>query len=332
MFDAGSESSKVRRLLRRACLLSAPSPGLRSNPFTGPGIEAALAVARAWAWLLLGLLLIFVSQASSVSAQAQAAAAGSLDLSFGGDGIVATDFGNRDEHLRAVAVQPDGKIVAAGYTQEGHSFDFALVRYTADGELDSSFGNGGKVTTAFGHHAHIHGMALQPDGKIVACGHTHTYRNDDFLMARYNADGSLDDSFGGDGKVALDFNGGFDYCFGTAVQPDGKILVAGTAQVASTYDFALARYNANGSLDASFGSGGKVTTEFGASDATQNDQSQALALQPDGKIVVAGYSSTKKPGGDVSYRLCARAVQDGRLAGRLLRHKGQGYHPFRQRQ
>ena len=224
-----------------------------------------------------------------------------------------------------------GRSWRPGTRREGHSFDFALVRYTAGGEPDGSFGNGGKVTTEFGHHAHIHGMALQPDGKIVACGHTHTYRNDDFLMARYNADGSLDDSFGGDGKVALDFNGGFDYCFGAAVQPDGKILVAGTAQVDSTYDFAVARYNANGSLDASFGSGGKVTTEFGASDATQNDQSQALALQPDGKIVVAGYSSTKKPGGDVSTDFAlARYKADGSLdasfgtKGRVTTHFGNG--------
>ena len=283
------------------------------------------------AWLLPGLLLIFVSLTPSVAAQVQAVAAGSLDLSFNGDGIVTTDFGNRNEHLRAVAVQPDGKIVAAGYTQEGHGFDFALVRHTAGGDLDGSFGDGGRVTTAFGHHAHIHGMALQPDGKIVACGHTHTYRNDDFLMARYNADGTLDASFGGDGKVALDFNGGFDYCFGAVVQPDGKILVAGTALVDSTYDFALARYNADGSLDASFGSGGKVTTEFGAADATQSDQSQALALQSDGKIVVAGYSSTKKSGGEVSTDFAlARYNADGSLDtsfgtdGKVTTHFGNG--------
>ena len=279
--------------------------------------------------VLMALAVLVMPGAQPASAQA--VATGSLDLSFGGDGIVTTDFGNRDEHLRAVAVQPDGKIVAAGYTQEGHSFDFALVRYTAGGEMDGSFGNGGKVTTEFGHHAHIHGMALQADGKIVVVGHTHTYRNDDFLMARYNADGTLDASFGGDGKVSLDFNGGFDYAFGAAVQPDGKILVAGTALVDGTYDFALARYNADGTLDASFGSGGKVTTEFGAAGYPQNDQSQALALQSDGKIVVAGYSSTRKSGGEVSTDFAlARYNSDGTLDtsfhtdGKVTTHFGKG--------
>ena len=241
-------------------------------------------------WLSLGLVVVLVAVLGSVPAQAQAVTAGSLDLSFSGDGVVTTDFGNLDEHLRAVAVQPDGKIVAAGYTQGGHSFDFALVRYTAGGALDGSFGNGGKVTTEFGHHAHAHGMALQPDGKIVVVGHTHTLANDNFLIARYTANGSLDTSFGGDGKTALDFDGGFDYAFGAAVQPDGKILVAGTAFVDGAYDFALARYNPDGSLDTSFDTDGKVTTGFGPAGSIRNDTAQALALQSDGKIVLAGYS------------------------------------------
>ncbi len=284
------------------------------------------------AWLLLGLLLILVSQTPSVPAQAQAVSAGSLDLSFGGDGIVTTDFDNLHEHLRAVTVQSDGKIVAAGYTQEGHSFDFAVVRYNAAGKLDTSFGTNGKVTTDFGYHAHIHSMALQPDGKIVVVGHTFTRRSDDFMMARYNANGTLDASFGTNGKVTTDFNGGFDYAFGVAVQPDGKIVVSGSVTVGGTYDFGVARYNADGSLDTSFGTNGKVTTEFAPPQGkTQGDQSQALALQSDGKIVAAGYSYTSKPGGEVSSDFAlARYNKNGSLDtsfgtnGKVTTHFGNG--------
>ena len=283
--------------------------------------------------LMLGMAVAIIGMPAMLPAppaQAQSASRW-LDASFGDGGIVTTDFGNRDEHLRAVAVQPDGKIVAAGYTQQGHDFDFAVVRYTATGELDDSFGNGGKVTTEFGHHAHIHGMALQPGGKIVAVGHTYTHGNDNFLVARYKANGSLDASFAGDGKVALDFSGGLDYAFGVAVQPDEKIVVAGTAFVGSTYDFAVARYSTDGSLDTSFGNGGKVTTEFGPTGDRQNDQAQALALQSDGKIVVAGYSSTKKPGEDASTDFAlARYNADGSLDasfgtdGKVTTHFGNG--------
>ncbi len=242
-------------------------------------------------WLPLVALLALVSLPQSVTAQTPSGAAGSLDASFGGDGTVTTDLGNRDEHLRAVEVQPDGKIVAAGYTQKGDHFHFALVRYKSNGSLDAGFGDGGTVVTKFGHHAHIHGMTLQPDGKIVAVGHTHTLSNDDFIMARYNADGSLDTSFNADGKASLDFAGGFDYAFGAAVQPDGKVLVAGSASVDGSYDFALARLDPDGALDATFGTDGRVTTAFEPPGGDpRSDTAQALALQADGKIVLAGYS------------------------------------------
>jgi uncharacterized delta-60 repeat protein len=137
-----------------------------------------------------------------------------------------------------VAIQPNHKIVAAGFTGAGD--DFALARYNLDGSLDTSFDGDGKVTTDFGGLDGALGVAIQPDRKIVAAGFT----GDDFSLARYNLDGSLDTSFGGDGKVTTDF-GGFDQAFEVAIQPNGSVVAAGF----TGDDFALARYNRDGSLD-----------------------------------------------------------------------------------
>ena len=166
-----------------------------------------------------------------------------------------------------------------------------LGRGRRPGDLDPTFGSGGKVTTDFGGGSDVAiGVALQPDGKIVAAGTTSTPGVggfSDFALARYNSDGSLDATFGSGGKVTTDFGGGAE---AVALQPDGKIVAAGSASPGATIfsDFALARYNPDGSLDATFGSGGKVTTEF-----TGNfDQANAVALQPNGKIVAAGTANT----------------------------------------
>src|SRR6266536_6144139 len=147
----------------------------------------------------------------------------------------------------------------------------------AAGALDPTFGIGGEVTTDFGGSDSAQAVAIQSDGKILAAGLSGA---GDFALARYNADGSLDPSFGSGGKVTTDF-GGFDLALGVALQSDGKIVAAG--QGGSSFDFALARYNADGSLDTSFGSGGKVTTDFGVFDAAT-----AVAIQRDGKIVATG--------------------------------------------
>jgi uncharacterized delta-60 repeat protein len=153
------------------------------------------------------------------------------------------------------------------------------------GGLDPTFGSGGKVTTAFGGDDTA--MALQADGKIVMVGGSGT----DFLLARYNLDGSLDTSFGAGGLVTSDVGAGSnDEARAVAIQSDGKIVVAGNAVVGRTpnnqfnFDFAVARFNVDGSLDASFGSGGKATADFNG----QTDRAFAVAIQTDGKIVVAG--------------------------------------------
>lgn len=202
---------------------------------------------------------------------------GSLDTSFGTNGMVSTDFGGADS-ANAGLLQPNGKIVAAGTTDVGNNF--ALARYNPDGSLDPSFGTNGLVTTNVGGDDIINAVLLQPDGKIVAVGQS----ADNFALARYNTDGSLDTSFGTNGLVTTNF-GGSDLAIAGALQPDGKIIAVGQSDTGGTVDFALVRYNTNGSVDTSFGTNGLVITNFGGEDIPT-----AVALQPDGKIVVAGAS------------------------------------------
>jgi uncharacterized delta-60 repeat protein len=216
---------------------------------------------------------------------------GSLDTDFGSGGRLTTDFGLHDA-ATAVGLQPDGKVVAAGFSGNAFSFtvgDFALARYNADGSLDTTFGNGGKVTTDFfGKLDAAVSLIVQPDGKSVAVGYA--LRSDglpDFALARYNANGSLDTSFGSGGKVTTEFPGSFlgpsAEAFAAVMQPNGQIVAAGFSRPTANIDFALARYNTDGSLDTSFGNGGIVTTDIG-----ELDKAWALALQPNGKIIAAG--------------------------------------------
>jgi uncharacterized delta-60 repeat protein len=232
-----------------------------------------------WVVVLLAWQLALVAPAQ--------AAAGDLDPSFGVGGKVTTDFGFAisTDRARAVVVEADGKLVAAGAAFSGTSDDFALVRYSGDGSLDAGFGTGGKVMTDFtnGSSDQADALAQQADGKLVAAGSSFTPSGNDFAVARYLPDGTLDRSFGTGGKVTTDF-GSDDVGHALVVQADGKLVVAGTAGG----NFALARYRSNGKLDPSFGPGGKVTTDFGG-----NDEGLALAVQADGKLVAAGYALTE---------------------------------------
>jgi uncharacterized delta-60 repeat protein len=207
---------------------------------------------------------------------------GSLDTSFSGDGKQTTDFGGGD-FADGVALQGDGRIIAVGSSApDGGGRDFALARYNPNGSLDTSFSGDGKQTTDFGSFSGAAGVAIQGDGKIVAVGDAGGGTvGFDFGLARYNANGTLDTSFSGDGKQTTDF-GRSSGAAGVAIQGDGKIVAVG-ATSSSPYDFALARYNLNGSLDTSFSGDGKQTTGFGSSSAAT-----AVALQADGKIVAVG--------------------------------------------
>jgi len=168
-------------------------------------------------FLALGLLATLAGSAQS--------APGDLDPSFGTGGLVTTDFGGRGDFGLAVALQSDGKIVAAGNSSAVGVFsvNFALARYNANGTLDPTFGTGGTVLTSFGGPLSAAAdVAVQPDGKIVAVG----IAGSDFGTARYNADGTLDSAFGVGGLVTTDF-GGSEQANGVALQPDGKIIVVG---------------------------------------------------------------------------------------------------------
>ena len=207
---------------------------------------------------------------------------GSLDTGFSGDGKLTTGgFGSGSastEQATGVAIQGDGKIVVVGTV----SGDFALARYNADGSLDMSFSGDGKQTTDFASGDKVTGVALQNDGKIVVVGSA-VDDDRDFALARYDADGSLDTGFSGDGKQTTDFFGHFDTVIGVALQGDGKIVVVGSAQN-DDRDFALARYDADGSLDTSFSGNGKQATDIGG----RGDQATGVAIQGNGKIVAAG--------------------------------------------
>jgi len=214
------------------------------------------------------------------------AAAGDLDPSFGTGGKVTTDFGAINADGRSVVVQGDGKIVVAGFSGCCGSNDFALVRYATDGSLDPSFGTGGKVTTDLGAADLALSMVVQSDGKIVAAGWSSNGSDEVFALVRYATDGSLDPSFGTGGKVTTDLGAVNDDGESVVVQSDGKIVVAGYSGIGSTRDVALVRYATDGSLDPSFGTGGKVITDIGGVDAGGTE----VAVQSDGKIVVAGWS------------------------------------------
>ena len=214
------------------------------------------------------------------------AADSDLDPTFGSGGIVTTNFPTAGiDEGRAVALQADGKIVAAGsaYTGAATGSDFALARYNSDGSLDATFGAEGLVTTDVGGSQEVaRSVAVQGDGQIVIAGWSDSQL--DFILARYNSNGSLDTTFGAGGIVITDIGSGApDSANALAIQADGKILVAGDALGTGGYNFALARFNSNGSPDLTFGSGGIATTDIGA-----NEGAYALAVQNDGKIILAG--------------------------------------------
>ena len=303
---------------------------------------------RAWACATIASLLCF----SMVLA-----ASGGLDTSFNGTGKLEMDIvAGQDSLANAIAIQPDGKIVAVGNTNPSDTdVDIAITRYTSTGALDKSFNKTGKKVTNLGGKHPVNGVvinkstgkiivagrkcsstgsackilvlrytpagnldtsfngsgyriddydggesgsfgavALQSDGKIVVGGYmiNKTTKNIEFAIYRYTNTGTLDTSFNGTGKKAFSFStNSNDYLNGIAIQPaDGKIIVAGFTFVGggSKANFALARLNSNGSLDTSFNGTGKQTTDFGGVQAGAN----SLALQSNGKIVLAGFKRT----------------------------------------
>lgn len=225
-----------------------------------------------------------------------AATDGDLDPDFGTDGKVTTIFPG-GAYANDVAIQPDQRIVAVG-AAAGPSFngEFTVVRYLSDGTLDPSFDGDGRLTTPIGPGGvdEANGVGVLANGKIVAAG---TDGRQAFAVARYLSDGSLDPAFGGTGIVRTDLTASYDVAHDLAIQDDGRIVVVG--QRGKTPRFTVARYRRNGTLDASFAGDGTTGLRTEWSFAT------AVAVQPDGKIVVAGF----EPGGLV----LARFRRDGSL-------------------
>ena len=253
---------------------------------TSVDLGEALAAGRGGKLVVAGL-----SSCSGRSfALARYTAAGTLDRSFGTGGKVLTGFGARSfAAARSLAIRPDGKIVVAGYAYASSGLDsgFAIARYTVAGKPDRTFGRNGKVVTHFfrsrSEHSSVLAVAIQADGKVVAVGYGSSPFDSRtrFALARYTLRGSLDRSFGRGGKVLTDFGARSSASANAvAIQPDGKIVVAGDR---SELTFALARYNADGTLDRSFGKGGRVVTKVG-----DGNYASALVVQPDGKLVAAG--------------------------------------------
>lgn len=214
---------------------------------------------------------------------------GALDPTFSGDGKVLTNVTPRSDFAIDVALRADGKIVAAGIAGgERADANLTVIRYGSDGSLDSTFSSDGKVRTDFfGLKDAANDVVIQTDGKIIASGLAITHRSQaNFAIVRYHENGALDTTFGGDGKVTTSFTPTNDSVQGVVVLDDGDIVAAGVAgHGGANPKMALARYNPDGSLDASFGGGdGKVMTDF----TPTRDVAWAIALQADAKIVLAG--------------------------------------------
>jgi uncharacterized delta-60 repeat protein len=212
--------------------------------------------------------------------------AGALDTTFGGTGVVATSLSHYADTAYTSLLQANGDIIAAGTTTSGShkTPSFALVAYTPSGSLDTTFGSGGKAITAVGNIGSTRLSAAQysstdPSGnanKIVVVDNG----GNGITLARYNPNGTLDTTFGTNGVVTTPFNG---VALSVAIQPDGKIVVGGSAS--NSADFALVRYNPNGSLDTTFGTGGEVLTPVPGGGTISS-----VVVQPDGKVVVGGYA------------------------------------------
>ena len=239
---------------------------------------------------LVATALVLTTAIASIPSMASAIADGALDTTFGTGGKVTTAVGVGDEG-KAIAIQSNGKILVVGNDMA----DFEVVRYNTDGSLDTTFDTDGKVTTDIGTSTtdSANAVAIQSDGKIVVAGRSGgmALNSGNFAVVRYNTDGSLDTTFDTDGKQTTDIGTSTpDSANAVAIQSDGKIVATGSS--GSSTDFAVVRYTTTGTLDTTFDTDGKQTTDIGTS---TSDTGSAVAIQSDSKIVVAGRISVSGP-------------------------------------
>jgi uncharacterized delta-60 repeat protein len=212
---------------------------------------------------------------------------GSPDANFGSSGKLTVNFAQFDQ-ASGVAIRPDGKLIVSGFAFP--DLGLAVCSFNPDGTPDSDFGSTGSTTSTLLNGATS--LQLRADGKILVGGVAFgpPGAGNDFGVVRLNSNGAVDTAFGSGGLASADF--GFDdQIWATMLQPDGKLVAVGRITLnlsAPDLDFALARFNTNGSLYATFGSGGKLSTDFFGG----FDWAMAVALQSDGKIVVAGFATT----------------------------------------
>jgi uncharacterized delta-60 repeat protein len=234
---------------------------------------------------------------------------GTLDATFGTDGK-ATFSINGDDSAYSLHVQSDGKILLAGTSASaGSSYtDFSVIRLSTSGTLDAGFGTGGKATFSNGTGNQGRGLDVQADGKIVLAGWSTDSGHAKFSILRLDTDGTLDTSFSADGRSLISVGGHSDFAYSVKAQADGKIVLAGdTSNVDGGTDFAVIRLNSDGTLDTTFGAGGKAVCDVGGYD----DGARTVAIQDGGAILVSGYSYTSGGAYDFSIaRLSATGVLD----------------------
>ena len=214
---------------------------------------------------------------------------GTLDTTFETSGNVIQPSVSSSDNGQSLAIQPDGKILLGGVCDIGSNKeinDFCIARFNSDGTLDTTFGSSGKVIQNIGSFYGDLGysLAIQPDGKILLGGNCDNGRNHDFCIARFNSNGTLDTTFGSIGEVIQPVGSAGDYGYSLAIQPDGKILLGGNCDDGDNINFCIARFNSNGTLDNSFGTGGKVIPHIGSF----VNFGYSLAIQLDGKILLGG--------------------------------------------
>lgn len=278
--------------------------------------------------------LLVTAMAGVLSVAQAAGPAGTLDTTFGNndgdgtpDGIVSTSLGKGKDYGKGVAIQPDGKVIVAGDHKVGSSSDIAVIRYNHDGTLDATFGadNGdgtpdGIVSISVGKGKDYgKAVALQSDGKIIVVGDRTVGNTYDITALRLNKDGSLDGTFGAgnddgtpDGIVSISVGKGRDFGNSVAIQQDGKIVIGGDHTVGSTSDLVAIRLNTDGSLDSTFGNNDGDGTPDGivsVSLGKGKDYGKSVAIQQDGKIVLAGDHTVGKTS-DISV---IRLLTDGNL-------------------
>jgi uncharacterized delta-60 repeat protein len=255
---------------------------------------------------------------------------GSLDPTFATNGVYAGTYLVHTNIAQAVTLQPDGKILVAGYAtnaSSGVTFneDMFVLRFKANGIPDSSFGSNGQRRLNLGYNERPVSIRLLSDGKILVAGSVFHNLVSSFLVYRLNNDGSVDNSFGSSGrKEAFITNGLWNYCYAMELQPDGKILLAGEAETTAGLDFALIRLNSDGSYDTTFSEDGKTTQEISAAD----DGAQSMFLSSDGKILLGGFAVNADDKTEIALmRFSADGNLDGTFgnAGKVLAQMGADY-------